>query len=394
MTFISGDLVTLDAESNLADYLEFSGWQRSSEGSFGVLWAIPGAGSEVAVPRGIRPGTGMWDGTVGIIAERERSTRDAVDRSIRRFWMDVSDFRATSSIVRGNYIAAEAGSALFSGAWKILRSSATTARGAKVAIGGNYSAAGDRSIEGAMFAQTEPGSYVLPMLVPIDRSLAEAAQRDADREDLLLPLDDFFQTNAQETEQRRATRTMAQAISAVYETIIKPGVEPTKRAIDEAVVAGASRELVRALHEIVSEESVSSFDVTFSWAPKAGAVPKAPSRVEVPKDAAVLLSRAAKQMVPSKEPITTALNGPIHALYHPKGQTFGEATIEAAYKGRVRRVVVGLRGAEVLDNAHKWFRAHETLLVSGTVRSTPEGLKIDSPTNMRPLGVRQLFDEK
>jgi hypothetical protein len=392
MTPVAGDFAMLDAERNLSDFLNFKGWKRSSEGSFGVLWASSTTDAEVAVPKGIRPGTGLWDGTIDMIAHWEDSTRDDVDRLVRRFWMDVSDFRASSSIVRGNNIAAEAGSSLFSGAWKMLRSSATTSRGAKIAIGGNYSAAGDRSIEGAMFAQTEPGSYVLPLLVPINRSMAEAGPHNSDRQADLSPSEDFFQTNVEETEQRRATRTMAQALTAVYQKIIEPAVEPTPRAINEAVMAGASRELVRALHDIVKEETVSSFDVTFSWAPLAGQVSGAHPRIEVPKESVILLERAAKQMKSLKDPATAILSGPIFALYHPKGLDFGEATIEAAYHGRVRRITVSLRGATELDAAHRWFHAHETLLVEGTVRSTSDGLRVDAPTQMLPVGQTMLFE--
>lgn len=385
------DALSFDAEANLADYLDFRGWAPSSEGSFGTLWATGRGGPELAVPRGIMPGTGMWDGTLDMIADWEGSSRVAVDKSVRRFWMDVSDFRATSSIVRGDRIAAEAGSSLFSGAWKILRSSATTARGSKIAIAGNYSAPGDKAIEGAMFAQTEPGSYILPLMVPIKRVLP-ALEWVEDAQAALLS-DDFFETNAEESEERRVTRTMAQAITSIYQTIIEPAKEPTARAINEAVIAGASREMVKALHDIVNEETVTGLDVTFSWAPKAGPISSTLKHVEIPKESAVLLKRAFHGMVPSKKQVRTALSGPILALFHPKGQDFGEATIEAAYRGRIRRVTVHLRGANVLDNAHQWFRAHETLLVTGTVRPTSEGLRIDSPEDLRPVGQTMLFDD-
>lgn len=133
--------------------------------------------------------------------------------------------------------------------------------------------------------------------------------------------------------------------------------------------------------------------VTFSWAPEAGLLPKGLDRVEVPKDSVEVLNRAFKIIVPSKTQIRTAISGPILALYHPKGEDRGEATIEAAYRGRVRRIVVQLRGASVLDDAHKWFRAHETLLVTGTIRPTSDGLVIDAPEDLHPVGQSMLFDE-
>lgn len=380
----------LEGEENLNDFLNHYGWSRTSEGVSGVLWANATNGGEVAVPRGLRPDTGLWDGTIEMIAHSQQSERTDIDRAVRRFWMDVTDFRASSSMVSGNNIAAEAGSSLFSGAWKILRSSATTARGAKVAIGGKYSPAGDRAIDRAMFAQTEPGSYVLPLLMPLSRSLFQD-EREAKELGNQVSTDDFLQRTVRESEQRRATRTMAQALSAVSKVLIEPAVEPTTRAINEAVMAGASKELVKALYDIVSEESVSSLDMTFSWAPKAGPVSDTPASVDVPKDSAEVLLLAAKRMSVAREPITAVLSGPIFALYHPKGASFGEATVEAAHRGRVRRIVVTLRGTKILDDAHRWFRAHETLVVSGPVRSTPGGLRVDSPEDIRPLGETMLL---
>lgn len=186
---------------------------------------------------------------------------------------------------------------------------------------------------------------------------------------------------------------MAQAISAVYDTIIKPGKDPTPGAVNEAVMAGASREMVKAMHDIVCEPSVTGMDVSFSWAPRAGQVPKNLVSVEIPKESVEVLNRAFKLMVPSKTHIRTAISGPMLALYHPKGADRGEATIEAAYRGRIRKIVVQLRGASVLDDAHKWFRAHETLLVTGTVRPTSDGLIIDSPEDVHPIGQSMLFAE-
>jgi hypothetical protein len=381
-----------DAEANLNDYLEFKGWEPLSEGSFGRLWIQSEHRSEIAIPFGLRPGTGMWDGTIGMLADREGASRTDVDQAIRRFWTDVHDFRATSSIVQGDHIAAEAGSSLFAGAWKMLRSSATTARGPKMAIAGNYSPTGDRSIDRALFAQTRPGSYVLPLLLPIRRVLPNL-DWESQVQASLLP-GDFFAKNAEESEERRVSRTMAQAIAAVYNTIIKPGKNPTPSAVNEAVMAGASREMVKAIHDIVSEPSVTSLDVSFSWAPKAGQIPEGLNRVEIPNASVDLLNRAFRIMVPSKTQIRTAVSGPMLALYHPKGADRGEATIEAAYRGRVRRIVVQLRGASLLDDAHKWFRAHETLLVTGTVRPTSDGLLIDSPEDLRPIGQSMLFAEE
>lgn len=387
----AGDIRTSEeAETNLSDYLDFHGWSPRSQGAFGRLWVKGSSETELAVPHGIRPSTGLWDGTLDRLANYEGVSRASVDKSVRRFWMDVSDFRATSAVVQGDHIAAEAGSSLFAGAWKILRSSATTARGPKVVIAGNYSPSGDRAIERAVFAQTEPGSYVLPLLVPITRTPDESRQRS----DGSVALgDDVFERTTEESAERRVTRTMAQAISVVYQSIIVPDKLPSASVINEAVISGASREMVKALHDILSEDTVSGLDISFSWAPKGGAISDKLRKVEIPKAAAPLLKYAFEGMKVTRKPERTALSGPMLALFHPKGQNFGEATIEAAYRGHIRRVSVNLSGPEVLDNAHRWFRAHETLVVTGAVRAAAGGLRIDIPEDIHPVGQAMLFGE-
>lgn len=394
MTVIPEEGVTWDAESNLQDYLRFLGWSPLSEGPAGTMWSNPALDAELGVPRGVQHGTGLWDGMVDRLSYWHQLEKLSVDTSIRRFWMDVSDFRATSSIVRGDYIAAEAGSALFSSAWKILRSSATTARGSKSAIEGKYSSAGDRSIDGAMFAQTERGSYVLPLLVPLSRSLSEAGTpgRKHAQQPSLGP-EDYFASREEETEQRRVTRTMAQALTAVYKNIVEPAVEPTASAVNGAIVAGASRELVRALYDIVHEPTVKQLEVSFSWAPRAGQVTSAAPSVSIPREADILLERAARKMTVERSLDTVTRSGPIIALYHPKGLNMGEATIEAGHKGRLRRIIVRLEGEKVLANAHRWFQAHETIVVRGQVRSTSDGLRIDSPGPIQALGQTILFQD-
>lgn len=388
MTHMPFSSDSFQAKENLEDFLSFHGWSPISEGHAGKLWEYPETKDEIAIPHGMRPDTGLWDGTLEMIAHYQRADKNLIEREVLRFWMDVTEFRAVSSVVSGNNIAAGAGSALFSGAWKILRSSATTARGAKVSIGGKYSSAGDRAIDRAMFAQTEPGSYILPLLVPLERTLNEKNAREFAEQ---VSTDDFFQAHVSESEQRRTTRTMAQALSAVSKVLVEPAIEPTARAINDVVMAGASKELVKALHDIINGEGVSSLDMTFSWAPKAGKLAHIQKKIEVPTGASEILLKAAKRMNTTKEPMAGLLSGPIIALYHPKGQHFGEATIEAPHRGRVRRIVVSLRGNSRLDAAHKWFHSHETLLVSGALRSTAEGLKIDDPHDIRPLSETTLL---
>lgn len=68
-----------------------------------------------------------------------------------------------------------------------------------------------------------------------------------------------------EPEERRATRTMAQALSAIKNRIVEPARAPGPSVIPDLVIAGVSREMITALHQLITDDHVSTFDASFRW---------------------------------------------------------------------------------------------------------------------------------
>lgn len=358
-------------------------WQPINQGLAGKLWKHE-EGAVVAIPSELSPTDQQWDGVIARIAAPLRETAPTVASAIRNAYVDVTDFRAADDILIEGSIPVEAGFSLMSTARTLLRASATTSRGARAQIGGNYSKPAERIVEQARFGHTKKGSYILPMLVPLDigsiRGKSPAGKQ-------LFAYD-------HEPEERRATRTMAQALTAVQRLVVDPAKEPSIGTLDDLVVAGVSREMVTALHGVVSAEAVSVFSAEFIWAAALESNSTLPKSISIASEASELLQLTAKKMRPSPRKQTESFTGPIVQLRDEESLTFGEVKIQTVRKGRSCEIAVLLDG-ESLRMSHEWFSTKETLVVEGEVTHAPgKGLRIASPARVQPLRETMLFVEE
>lgn len=368
------------ASESLEWFLTKHEWQPMAQGSAGKLWKHE-EGAVVAIPWELSPNDLQWDGVIARIAAPLNETAPRVSTAIRNAYVDVTDFRAADDILIEGSIPVEAGFSLISTARTILRASATTSRGVRAQIGGNYSKPAERIVEQARFGHTKKGSYILPMLVPLDTSSLKLKDSVGS---LLFAYD-------HEPEQRRATRTMAQALTAVQQLIVDPAKEPSAATLDDLITAGVSREMVAALHDVVSAEAVSVFSAEFVWAGALESNSTLPKSVSIASGASELLQMTAKKMRPVPKKQTESFTGPIVQLRDEESLTFGEVKIQTVRKGRTCEISV-LLADDNLRKSHEWFSTKETLVVEGEVTSIPsKGLRILSPARVQPLRETMLF---
>ncbi|WP_152915992.1 hypothetical protein [Arthrobacter sp. RIT-PI-e] len=366
---------------DLVDYLNLTGWDQRTNGESGGLWEAKN-GDVIAVPHRASAGDLAWNGVIERVADSAGLSKKSIEALVRNLYVDVTEFRAADDILIHGSIPVEAGFSLISTARTLLRTSATTSRGPKALINGNYSRPGERIVEHARFGHTIPGSYILPMLVPISRP-----QRISDSllHDPTLP-------SLYEPEERRATRTMAQALSAIQNRVVDPDRVPGPTVISDLIIAGVSREMVSALHQVVSDASVTTFDASFRWASGFQEPQKLPSKIEIPAGAARVLKSTFELMRPLKKSRTESLTGQIVQLRDDDSVVFGDVSIRTMRNGRTSEIDVRLRGHE-LQQAHRWFEEREVLVVEGEVESMPgKGLRIDAPIRVEPLTNTLLFD--
>jgi hypothetical protein len=119
----------------------------------------------------------------------------------------------------------------------MIRATATTSRTPKARIRGNYSKAGDEIANGARLAHTEEGSYILPVLMPIP----EAPEQP---EDLWSADGSELERAIPESAERRVTRTLAEALTAVSRLVVEPARDPRQAEVGALIAAGASHELL------------------------------------------------------------------------------------------------------------------------------------------------------
>jgi hypothetical protein len=370
-----------DFASDVRSYLRRTGWREQQPGVAGALWRREETGGDatIAVPSVMRIETAEWRGLTERLAAYERRPAAAVAFQIQHFYIDVTRFRAANDYVIGGSIPLTAGVDLVSSAYKMLRASATTARQAKAHIAGNFSKLGDQIVAEARLGHTEHGSYIVPVLVPLSEpgpSTESALWHDEPG---------VAERVAYEPPERRVTRTLAQALTAINVRIVEPAREPTSADMVPLVAAGASRELVMAVSQVLSDPSVALLEASFAWAAGATAPASVPNSVRLPSEAAELLTKASRLLRTSRRDPSERMTGPIVEVRHVPGDPFGEVALQTMRHGRPVEVRVRL-GEQELDPTHDWMRTSRTIVVEGQVLRAPgRPLRVDQPTNVYPL---------
>jgi hypothetical protein len=375
--------------TSVRGYLKRAGWTQQEPGAAGALWTLttPASGTygdaegepALAVPFDIRLDSPAWHGLTDRVAAYEQRPVELVADEIEHFYIDVTRFRAANDYVIARSIPLTAGVDLVASAYKMLRASATTARQAKGHIAGGFSKLGDKIVEEARLAHTEEGSYILPVLLPLTEP--EPGEQD----DLWRDEPGIAERVALEPPERRVTRTLAQALTAVNTLIVRPAKEPTAAVVAPLVAAGASRELIVAVSQVLSDPAVAALDTSFAWAGGAAAPGSVPEHVSLPSDANPLLERTSRLLRASRRDPSVQMSGLVVEVRHVPGDPVGSVVLQTIRQGRPVEVRVHL-GADKLDPVHDWMRDSRTIVVEGQVQRDPgKRLRVDQPGAIYPL---------
>jgi hypothetical protein len=350
--------------NDLVDYLALTGWHHDSDGHAGSVWRREGWERPLPVLDNLSREDYEWTSTVERIASAVESSPREVDEAIGRMYFDVQEFRAADDVYIRGSIPIEAGFTLFSSARAMIRAAAATARSNKARIGGNYGSAALRIAEKARFGHTIEGSYIVPLLMPLDRPQEPTSDTPLEFEGhgVAHPL--------VEPEERRTTRMLAQALAAIQHGIVEPAREPRGSVVNELVSTGVSREMIVAVEKIVGSAGVATFEVKFDWAGAFSPPPGDLRQISFPHDSAELLRLAAARFVPTPRVPYETLSGQIIDLEDDPQAPGGRATLRTFRRGRQVRIDVPLTQQQT-DAAHVWFSEHRHVVVAGVVRSSP-----------------------
>jgi hypothetical protein len=365
---------------SLHRYLKLKGWEEQSPGIGGTFWYapnIPGEENALIVPARVDPGSFEWNSVIRRLAYFEKRPPGEIVASIATQYVDVTRLRADGDdIVRS--IPLEVGVRLVTSARTMLRSVGTTARRPRAAIDGNYSPFGDSIISGARMGHTEEGSYIVPILMPLPTPQSDDTEDEAfvGMEIEHMPI---------ESSERRIMRMLAQSMAAANELIVRPDRSPRKPAdLLPFITAGGSRELLSAMHAILSEPSVTQLETTFSWAGGVGSPGGVATTVTIEEEAASRLDQAARLLHPSERFPGQLYTGQIVAIMHRPGADDGDIEIDTVRSSRRCRLRVHLRG-EAFSNTYIWAHDERAVLVEGEVQRVGRRLTIEDPRRIGPL---------
>jgi hypothetical protein len=323
-------------------------------------------------------------GAIDRIATSEQRSPKEVRDSIRFLRYDVTHLRAANDHVIADTIPLEAAATILSSSKRMLQATATTARGERAQIGGNFSTLGNDVVKQALMGHTERGSFVIPVLV----ALPEPEPVDVHEFDLLdeEPSDNRFHRSAPEPFERRVVRTFAQSMHAVQEIVVQPEREPSVDQLYELVYRGVSREFCTALTGILKEPSVAEFGAAIDWAPIVTPPRTLTGRISIDANAAPLVQGVADKLRQTRVAPHQVFSGTIVQLRHENpNDPYGEIAVSTVRRGRPSEILVRL-SFEEYQHAWEWHRQGRAVLVAGVIRSAPgQRLRVDSPTRFSPV---------
>ncbi len=370
----------IDSLVSVQAYLRRRGWIEEPSGPVGSWWHRPSPEKTyIGVPDLILPDTIEWRSVIERLADYEQRSFDEIAENVRDQYVDVAELSIDSDLMIARSIPLGTGTGLLASAKAIVRASANAAVRPRADIAGNFSTVANRIASRSRIGHSREGSYVIPLLMPL------TPRSDSARP----PLSGMELHRVEyEPEERRVTRTLAQALNAMRQRVIERDREPDATDIVPLVAAGVTRDLVAAVNSILSQPEVSDFKASFRWA---GAIPApggVPGHVDFPADAGRLLVSTERLLKSSRRNTDEIITGLIVMV---RRLPAGEIAIQTMRSGRTSEVLVSL-SAENIDNALSWMADRRAVLAEGQlVRERGRPLRMHEPSVVRPVDETVLF---
>ena len=310
----------------LSAYARVAGWSRSeSFGDYSDVYVGSGL-PEIIIPRTQRLGdyAQVVAHLISIFAQVADVNEVILYNDLVVADRDVTRVRVNDSDVNGS-ISLEQGPNLVSGARDMLLAAACSLHEPRPVyrVGANKEA--NDYLRRVRLGQTEQGSFVVALLSPV---IPPPVQ-----EPLLPDLENYL-----DPLERRVTRRLTQALSAVHEATAKT-MTGDAAAFTNAVTEGISANLCEALAKML--EPYEYLDVSTTWAQSR---PMQGSRhsVQFSKDDTVILLEAARSFRSREPRLDVTLFGSVQRLKRDDSETDGTVTLRAHFDGRIQSVTAVL----------------------------------------------------
>jgi hypothetical protein len=364
-----------DLHPAAVSYLSRQGWRAFSRGAFGELWILgQNDNVRIAVPRYLEANTRDFDALTFSLAQREQRAATLIADEIESEFLDIQAYRISDSFIIEDRVLLDSAATVLDSARKLLRAAATTARKPKSYIGSAFSRPADEIAQKARLSHTRHGSFVLPVVMPVDPPEKLANSILGEDGEVIL-----------ESAERRTTRTLASALAALDSLAVRPDKVPSTDELAQLIDIGVSKEFVSAVRAIAVDAGVHAFETTFEWAPGIGTPPNIPRTIKIPEEAGRTLLAVENQLKATKPSPYESVSGQIVQVRQVPGEPHGEVTIRAVRGSRIAEVHITTSIATTRD-ATDWFKAGRALLAHGAILARPgRPLSMPEPRSIAPL---------
>lgn len=362
-------------------WLQANGWAEESQGAGGWMWLLTNkfGTHRVGVVRNLDEDSELFGGVVSRLARAQGADANAVYREIMYWDTDVAFLRAASGNASSETIPLATGAVLLESGRLMFRSAASAAMRIRPEIAGNYSKRGDEIAKTVRMGHSERGSYVVPIYVPV----GTADEDDAGQSSLFE--DEEVKSAARiQSDERRMTRTFAEAMQALDAVVLQPEGLPKPSEIGDLVAQGVTREFVSALADIVAETAIAEFECRFQWAPSQGSPAGVQERVTVPASEYGKLEQTVRELKRVRNDPFNVLTGPIVMIGKDPEIPLIHVAIKTMRHGRACRVETWLRDYQ-LEDVTGWMNRGITVQLEGVVRKEGHALRVRQPTKFAPI---------
>lgn len=356
--------------SQLEVWLRARGWVAESElpGKYTRYTRdIHGAPWEVEVPysSGLRDYARRLGEALEILEEAEQRPRREVIQEIRSAHLDLIRFRIIAEATRHGRVPIEHAPTLHQQARDLVLAAACAAVEPRAAFATRKPNKAVEFMRGLRVAPSEAGSYILTIESPVAPALQQSLLED--------DVDQPFE--------RRATQTLAGALSATEEAVRRGGAALDLDPFLSAVEAGSSANLYEALATMLQpfDGAVLESSVSFG-AVRPTTTPVVRARFD-PESVPVL--REAARVLKEREPIPDfELEGLVVGLTSEEPDRGGTITVLGPVDGRLRRVRVEL-GREEYEHAMRAHKEKRVVSVEGDLKRGRGALELEASRRLR-----------
>lgn len=320
----------------IVGYLRAHGWTQVSElrrDNLPVVLSMTKDSAETQVPLLADARDFGWLAArlVNLVADVEDRPAHQVLADLRQFRTDVVRLRRVgrddASLPLGD------GAALFSTAQNLMVATAmATINEPKATYSGRRPNRVITFMQEVLLGQTEPGSFVVRVLVPLPPQVG-VAQTNLALPDVGSPKVEPFG--------RRVTMALSTALEGTRRALVTSLVSDTLEPFRDTIDAGVSAEFCRALSTAQGETPSGGLEVSVSWglsAPRPAVEPVFFQHADL-----AVLRQAADYLAETQIREDFELEGYITQLERDPDAIQGDITIAANVDGKLRKVLVGLR---------------------------------------------------